>query len=220
MVAMNQATLTTKGSTRARMVWCSKRVAAYAGLLLGPSMAAVFWLSHKPAYIEAEYALGALSVFLFFFFSIGLYLGARLKRPNEGEFDFRSEYARRKHERKAQRVDKKSNSWWDSFDCSGLGDLLVVDEGILGFLLGIVLALVVLGLLAALAYVFAQFGIDPFAVLGGGIGWILYRGFRRVFLGRRGCAGNLPASLANAAGFTLLYTGWGFLLIEILKRTL
>lgn len=203
------------------MVWCSKRIAIYAGLLIGPSVAAVFWLGHKPAHVEIEWALGILAAFLFLFFTVGLYRGARLKRPGESEIDARTVYQRRKAERTARRNRDKNEkgSWWDLLDgVPDIADLFAADEGCIGILVGALIAVVVVGLLAFLAYIFAQLGIDPFAVVAGGLGWVIYRGFRRVFLGRRGCAGNLGASLANSAGFTLLYTGWGFLLIEVLKR--
>jgi hypothetical protein len=94
------------------------------------------------------------------------------------------------------------------------------DEGCLGALVGLVLAVVVGILLVFVLWILMYLGIVLWLFLLMAVAWVFYLALRQVFAKSRVCQGNLRASLGHALLYTLLYTGWLFALVFIAQGLL
>jgi hypothetical protein len=98
------------------------------------------------------------------------------------------------------------NGWDGSLPDLDVGDadgcLGVLAAAVLWIAVGILLVFVLWGLLN----VFLAVLLTVVA----GLYWIFYRALRQILARGRRCRGNLGLSMAYAAFFTLLYTGWLF----------
>lgn len=167
----------------------------------------VLALGHRSVVTELEITTALLAVLLFVFLTAGLYLGVRL----EDDPFFRGGWKPFKRP--------------DLSDLSSAGDFISDDWGGEGFL-GVILAILAwIGIaIGALLFLFLLgnmlWGIVAFLVIM--LYWIFYRAYRYVFLKGSSCRGRPGLSLLYGGLFTLLYTGWVFVLLAagswILRR--
>jgi hypothetical protein len=194
-----------------------------------PVVAAValiaFWRSTSPVIVELQITLYIVAVVLFGFLMVALYQGVRVQRSRSDRPGWRPLLRRNKGEQPLITAD-------DALDVAGvaadvlssidvkdidLPDLSDGGDDLVGCLLAIVfwigvtlVIIIVLPILIELVWAVAFILI---AVLY----WIFYRALRVVFIRSRQCRGNWPRSLGYAGFYTLLYTGWLFVVLLIVK---
>lgn len=190
-------------STKPRyLVWSTKTIVLISLPMVALTAVLVFWLSKSSAWIEWQLTLLILSVCLFVFLTVGLYLGVRLKRlaPVTGR-------------------SANLNDLGLPLDVSGpavapmhvdLPGLPDVGDDLVGCLLSIVLWLVVTILVAVVFWLAMQILIVGLPALLLGIYWVYYRALRIVFGKSRVCKGKLLPSLGYGLLYTTLYMGWLF----------
>lgn len=182
----------------------------------------VFVLSDRSIFVESQITLAVISLCLFVFLATGLYRGVRLERPAKDELDRSVEqYETRKTTTGHHPADifgllfsfgpTTSHVDLPHIDLPGSSD---VGDDLVGCLLSLVLWIVVLGLLAILIWMLAQFiaALPIFAVV---LYWIFYRALRVVFARSKVCQGRLLRSMGYGLLYTMLYTGWIFALLSI-----
>ncbi|SEB59214.1 hypothetical protein [Paenibacillus sp. GP183] len=161
----------------------------------------VFLIGHRSVFIKLELTLGILALVLFCFFCLGLYMGFRMQNDpffKEGWKPFKGK--------------------WDSLDLSSAGSLMpfeIVGEGLWGFLLSILAWIAFSLVMVLLLFLIGNmlWGVIFFMIVM--LYWLFYRAYRNVFLKSRYCRNRAWRSLAYGSLYTVLYTGWAFLLLQV-----
>jgi len=155
----------------------------------------VFVLGHKSVFVELKRTLIVISILLFLFLTIGLYKGIRIK--NDPLITGKWQFFR----------------GLDIFDVGSHLDVLEFADGIVTFILSLILWLILSAVLLILILVLANVIWGAIFILGIIVYWVFYRAFRLVFLKSRICQGNLVLSLRYSLWYTFLYTGWIYVLV-------
>lgn len=160
----------------------------------------VFAIGHRSILVELEITTGVLAVVLFTFLSFGLYRGVRLQ--NDPLF----------------KEGWKPFGKWDILDFASAGDLFPVEfsgEGLIGIVLTVLAWIAITIVVLILIFLVGNmlWGIIVFmAVM---LNWLFYRAYRNVFLKGRACSNRAGLSLAYGGLYTVLYTAWAFILLQI-----
>jgi hypothetical protein len=185
----------------------------------------VFWRSTSPAIVELQITLYFVAAVLFVFLAIALYQGVRVQRSRADRPAWRPLWRRNKNERPLITAD-------DALDVAGvaadvlsgidvkdidLPDLSDGGDDLAGCLLAIVLWIGVTLLIIIVLPILIEVAWAAVFVFIAVLYWIFYRALRVVFMQSRQCRGNWPRSLGYAALYTLLYTGWLFVVVLIVK---
>jgi hypothetical protein len=185
----------------------------------------VFWRSTSPVIVELQITLYIVAAVLFAFLTIALYQGVRVQRSRTDRPNWRSLLRRNQDEQPRITADAALDVAGVAADVIGSIDVKDIDlpdlsdggDDLVGCILAIVLwigvtlvIIIVLPLLIELVWAVAFILI---AVLY----WIFYRALRVVFIQSRRCQGNWPRSLGYAGFYTLLYMGWLFVVLLIVK---
>jgi hypothetical protein len=177
-------------------IWNPRTVTAVAVLVIGICTTIVLVAGKRSLFIELELALGLVSICVFWFLTVGLYRGIRLRKDR-----FPSPSA--PQEKPSESFDFPDLPVWD------FGD----EIGCLGPILGLIFAAIAfIGLLVVIYWAM------PYLVVGvlfliAAIYWVFYIALRRVFVLSRRCRGNWGLSTLYGAGYTGLYTAWLFLVL-------
>lgn len=151
---------------------------------------------------RAEVTAAALAGLIFLFLAYALYTGGRIRKQDrppvkvEGRLGLGDV---------AQAADP---SWLPDvgFDA---GD----DAGCLGVVIGILVSVVVAVAIVVLVWLLASLVIPGLLLVLLGLWWVTRLALRQAFSKSRICRGNLANSLRYALLYTLLYTGWLFLVL-------
>ena len=189
-------------------VWSVKSI-AWLGLgTLVLTLAIVAAVGRQSLIVELEWTLSIVSAALFLMLLIGLYRGVRLREGDQP----------------ALGLDKGEIADWIP-DGNSMPDLSsaidgfdVGDDGCLGAIVGFLLSIVVMLVLVGLLWLFLQVAAIVLFVVVAAIYWILHLALRQVFAHSPDCHGNLARSLGYASLYTLLYTGWLFVLLLLIAR--
>lgn len=213
----------TTAKARRYPIWSTRVVLLISLPVIATITVLVFVLSDRSIFVESQITLAIISLCLFGFLTTGLYRGVRLERPGKEELD-----------RSVQQFESRSQSTGSApsnlftllfsfgppdlshFDLPKIDLKDVPDAGddLVGCLVTLVLWIVVLALLAVLVWLLAQF-IAALPVFVVALSWIFYRALRVVFARSRACRGRLLRSMGYGLLYTLLYTGWIFILLTI-----
>jgi hypothetical protein len=186
-------------------VWSVKTITVIAILVIALTAASVFLIGKKPLFFETELTLAIIAAVLFVFLSVGLYRGVRVKRRDVAGVDTKGVASL------GEMVEALPNP-------SGLPDGMDADEGCLGVLVGLVVAVFVGIVLLFLLWLLLNVGILLAVFLVAALSWVFYLALRQIFAKSRVCKGNLAASLGYALVYTVLYTGWLFALVWAAHR--
>lgn len=211
-------------------VWSTRIVVLISVAVIVTITLLVFALSDRSIFVESQISLGIIALCLFAFLTIGLYRGARLERPGKDELD-------RSVENLEGGRGKVNPSWVDFLDALfafgppdvshaqlphfemphidlGGGSDLGSGDDLLGCLGGLVLWIVVMILIVAAVWLLAQ-AIAVLPVIVVMLYWVFYRALRVVFARSKTCRGRLLRSTGYGLLYTILYTGWVFVLLWI-----
>lgn len=209
-------------------VWNTKKVMTIAIPVLVVITFLVYALSNRSFIVETERALIAISICLFLFIAFGLYSGVQIQNPGkdlELEQDgFRSPGV------------GASPDWTDvlsamfyftppdlskiefpKIDLDGIPD---GSDDLVGCLLSIVLWIVAAIVITFLVWAFAQIMAIVLPLLGVGLYWIFYRALKLVFSRSAECCKQIGPTLKYSLVYTVLFTGWLFVVLEVSKRVL
>jgi hypothetical protein len=161
----------------------------------------IFYFGHKSILSEIQIIIGIVSLILFLFLFWGLYNGFRLK----------------KEKIKFPTIKYNSLDSLDCADCGGCDDCAGLGDDLFG-----AVAAVVLWILVTIFSVIILTTVLPiiwalFVSLGLVIYWLFYRAMRHVFINAVKCRGNVLNSIIYSLFYTILYSGWLFRIISIIK---
>jgi hypothetical protein len=146
---------------------------------------------HRTIFQNSILSITILSIGFFFFLTIGLYNGVKLK-DDIGKL-----------------TDKINPSNLPDFSHIGEGrDFLDVGDGIGGIIISIVIWILVTFLIGLFLWLFGVVlwsGIIVFVAM---LYWIFFRALRLVFKNSNKCKGNLATSLSYGFLYTILYNFW------------
>jgi len=144
---------------------------------------------HQTLFENSILSVSILSIIFFLFFTIGLYKGIKLK-DNLGKV--------------TDKIKPLDLSSLASVDIGFIG----IGDGIEGILAGILLWIVgtiLVAIVFSLLFTVIWAGMIIFVAV---LYWAFFRAFRLVFKNSNRCKGNLIASIAYGAGYTMLYNFW------------
>ncbi len=180
----------------------------------------VFWRSTSPFIVEFQITLYSVAAVLFGFLTAALYKGVRVQRSPADRPVWRSLRNRFKQPKiSADDVGDAVSTVADvasSADIFDLPDLSGGDD-LLGCLFSIVLWVIVAVLIIILLPIVIELLWAVLFILIAVLYWIFYRALRVVFIQSRECRGNWLRSVGYAGFYTLLYTGWLFVVVQIAK---
>jgi lysylphosphatidylglycerol synthetase-like protein (DUF2156 family) len=183
----------------------------------------VFWRSPSPFIVELQITLYIVAAVLFGFLTIALYQGVRVQRSPADRPVWRSLRKRFKRPKisggdvadaASLVVDVASNIDISEIDLPDLSDS---GDDLMGCLFSIVLWVVVAVLIIILLPIVLELVWAVAFILVAVLYWIFYRALRVVFSQSRKCRGNWLRSVGYAGFYTLLYTGWLFVVVLIVK---
>ncbi|MCX7709846.1 MAG: DUF2244 domain-containing protein [Clostridia bacterium] len=184
----------------------SRFLSIITGIVIGLIFIIVFLVGHKSALIELQITLSVISGILFIFLFLGLYKGIKIKAKHItfGSWKFLS---------------KDSLTDLSGIDVPDIGFPDMVDgiDDIAGVIMAILLWIVVAIVLVAFLFFVANilWGVIFFLLVA--LYWIFYRAYRQVFIKSRKCIGNLRFSLLYSLYYTILYTGWIFIITFVVR---
>jgi hypothetical protein len=149
-----------------------------------------------------EITLTAVALFMFAFLAIGLYYGARIRKKETVHGDLQLVGT--------GGVFKGSG---DASGCLDIGSFADLGDGCSEAIGGIIVGILLLIVLIIGIWVFINVGLIVIFLLSIAVGWIFHRAIRQVFSKSRRCRGDLVNSLYFAAIYTILYTGWLFIIL-------
>jgi len=181
-------------------VWSAWAIGVVAAIDIAVTAVLVFILGHRSFLAEAELTAGIIAITLFLFLTYGLYRGIRVRKeavtlPSGGDFPL------------SDAADAVLNVGW--VDPTALG--FDIDSGCLGVVVGVLVAILVMVLLVVLGWLLLPVVWGVLAVLILAVFWVFNRALRQVFARSRRCRGDRAASLGYAFLYTVLYTGWLFI---------
>lgn len=171
---------------------------------------------HRSLLTEFMIVLGILALSLFLFLFWGLYRGVRLDKKHPV-------YKKEKRDGDVSIDIPNGNGGSDkSADCGGGdagGAAPDATPGIdIGFDLGEFTFILLAGIAVIAAIVFiVMFLPDIIFVIFLGFYWLFYMAYRLVFRYSRRTKGDISKSLLYSIGYTIIYTGWFFILIQVIK---
>lgn len=183
-------------------VWSVKTITATTLFVVGVTAAPVFLAGKRSIFVETELTLAILAAALFAFLAVGLYRGVRVRRKDLPGTDVKGFGA--------ENMDfsfDNLGSLPDGLDGGDEGCLAVVGALLLAAIAGLLLVLVL--------WVLINLGIVVWVFLLAATAYVFYLALRQVFAKSRVCRGNLPASLGYALWYTILYTGWLFVVVWV-----
>lgn len=146
---------------------------------------------HRTLFENSILSTSILSIAFFLFLTIGLYNGIKLKDD-------------------LGKITDKINI--DSMpDVSGLemsGDMLDVDEGIAGIIIGIIAWLLFSVILILFIWFFSAIVWAMVLAFAAMLYWIFFRALRLVFKNSNKCKGKIMSSMLYGLGYTILYNFW------------
>ncbi len=183
----------------------------------------VFWRSASPFIVELQITLYIVAAVLFGFLTVALYKGVRVQRSPADRPVWRSLRDRFKRPKisAADTADAASviADVASSIDLSNidLPDLSDSGDDLLGCVFSIVLWVIVAALIIILLPIIIEVVWAVLFLFVAVLYWIFYRALRVVFMQSRRCRGNWLSSAGYAGFYTLLYTGWLFVVTLIVK---
>ena len=163
---------------------------------------------HRSLYANAIITTTILTAIFFFFITLGLYKGWKLKETvgKVKEF-FKLKFSSRlQNDNTSHSFDILSTM---EFGDDGEGCLVSIIYWILAGIIG-----------AVLLVIFGEFFFGIITFLGAVIYWLVYRSFRLIFKNSPKCIGNLYKSVTVAAKFTILYFAWIYIIIFLSNKFL
>ena len=164
----------------------------------------IIWLQglneERSIWRNGQYSTALLAVFFFLFLTIGLYNGFKL-RDNLGKIIDKFRW-------KKPDIDLDISS----------GDLPDLGDGIGGIIMGIIMWIIFSIALVVLIWIFGAVFWFSILLLMALLYWIFFRALRLVFKKSKECKGNLSSSILYGAGYTLLYSGWLFVILFIAEH--
>jgi small-conductance mechanosensitive channel len=157
-------------------------------------LAVWFWGlgQHKTLFENSLWSTSILSLFFFLFLSINLYRDVKLK-DNLGKI--------------TDNINRDSLPSFDGFDISGM-DIPDAGEGVLGFLLGLLLWLLVSIILVTLIVLLGTIVWIIILLFAAMLYWIFFRALRFAFRHGRQTKNNLKLSIGYALLYTVFYNCW------------
>ncbi len=183
----------------------------------------VFWRSASPFIVELQITLYIVAAVLLGFLMIALYKGTRVQRSPTDRPVWRSLRNRFKRPKISADDAVDAASMIDDVASSidipniDLPDLSDSGNDLLGCLFSIVLWVIVAALIVILLPIIIEVAWAVLFLLIAVLYWIFYRALRIVFIYSRRCHGNWLRSTGYAGFYTLLYTGWSFVVVQIIK---
>lgn len=184
----------------------------------------VFWRSTSPFLVELQITLYIVAAVLFGFLTAALYRGVRVQRSPADRPVWRSLRNRFKRpEISADDVADTAGVAADVVSSIGVSNIDLPDlsdsgDDLVGCLLSIVLWVAVAALVIILLPIVIELVWAVLFILIAVLYWIFYRALRVVFLQSRKCRGSWLRSAGYAGFYTLLYTGWLFVVMLIVKE--
>ncbi len=183
----------------------------------------VFWRSTSSFIVELQITLYIVAAVLLGFLTVALYKGVRVQRSPADRPVWRSLRNRfkRPHISADDAIDAAGvvADVASSIDISNLDlpDLSDSGDDLVGCLVSIVLWVAVAALIIVLLPIIVEVVWAVLFLLVAVLYWIFYRALRVVFIQSRKCRGNWLRSTGYAGFYTLLYTGWLFVVVLIVK---
>lgn len=184
-------------------VWSARTITLLSLFTLALTAALVYALGHRSLLVETDRLLAVTSLALFTFLTVGLYKGARVRHDLDPT-DFR-----------AVSFDRLGDLTPDLASAPDCPLDLVGDDlggGLLGLLFSLLLSVVLLLAFVTVGWLLINLGLGLTFLLLLALGYAFSRALRQVFSHRHTTRGRLAPSLAYAVLYTLLYTGWLFVL--------
>ncbi len=183
----------------------------------------VFWRSASPFIVEFQITLYIVAAVLLGFLTIALYKDVRVQRSPADRPVWRS--LRNRLKRPKISADNVADAVGVVADVASSIDISNIDlpdlpdggDDLVGCLFSIVLWIVVAVLIVILLPIIVEVAWAVLFLLIAVLYWIFYRALRVVFIYSRRCRGNWLRSTGYAGFYTLLYTGWSFVVVQIIK---
>jgi len=178
--------------------WSAKSTFIYSLALTGLVACLVLAIGKRSVWFELELTVTILALCFFAFLCYVLYHGVEVDENERFDFTWM----------------EPPDSLADLVDGQGL-DLadLPFDEGPLGCILGLLATLVFIGLLPLLLWIGVNLAIATTAVLVLPMFYLYRRSLRHVVKRGEACRGDLGKSAASAALYTVLGSGWLYLVL-------
>lgn len=167
----------------------------------------VYFLGDRSLFVETPIILGLISMFLFVFLFVGLYKDIRLIADLPSPRDWKG----------VELTDISSGS----LDTSGFSDSGSEGGGLLEALLAPILSfviwLVASIVITLLGWLLINVVLGMVFMLVILIFWVFYHALQLVFRHAGDCRGNLGKSLWVSGWHTVLFTGWTFLVVSLIR---
>lgn len=164
----------------------------------------LFFIGEKSMFQKLTITFRIISGCLFLFLFFGLYKGIGIKEENLDVGGFAK-----------KKMSLSKADFWDfadtvvDFDClEGDGIFITILAIIAWLLMSILLGILLTFVWGALISLFVM------------IYWLFYRALKKVFDKGEYCNGDLARSLIVALIYTVLYTGWGYLIVACFSKNL
>lgn len=208
-------------------VWNTKSVMVLAVPVLTFITILVYGISNRSFIVETERALLAISACLFLFFAYGLYSGVQIQHPGK-ELELEQDgFERRGGTSGIDWGNLLSTMLYIAPDLSKIELPKIEFDGIpdggddlVGCLLSIVLWVVAAIVITLLVWAIAQVLSVVLPLLGVALYWLFYRALKLVFSKSAECCKQFGPTLKYSLLYTLLFTGWLFVVLEISKQWL
>lgn len=183
----------------------------------------VFWRSTSPFIVELQIILYIVAAALFGFLAAALYKGVHVQRSPTDRPVWRSLRNRFKRpeisggdvmDAASVVADVASNIDLSDIDLPDLSD---GGDDLVGCLFSIVLWVAVAALIIILLPIVIELVWAVAFIVIAGLYWIFYRALRVVFWQSHKCRGNRLRSAGYAGFYTLLYIGWLFVVVLMVK---
>ncbi|HSD84991.1 MAG TPA: hypothetical protein VLG46_14080, partial [Anaerolineae bacterium] len=183
----------------------------------------VFWRSAGPFIVELQITLYIVAAVLLGFLTVALYKGVRVQRSPADRPVWRS--LRHRFKRPPISAGDVADAAGTVIDVASSVDISDIDlpdlpdggDDLVGCLFSIGLWVVVAVLIITLLPVVLEVVWAVLFLLIAVLYWIFYRALRVVFIQSRKCRGNWLRSVGYAGFYTVLYTGWLFVVVLIVK---
>jgi len=170
----------------------------------------VFILGKKSFFTELQISVGIISLILFFIMYLGLYFGYGIKKAQFKDL-------------KEQIIDylKTRKLKADLSTLSGVDGVAgLLGEGLIGVIIIFVLGILVAGIFILLFVFLIEYMVGIVAGIFIFINFIIYISLKKVFKYSIICKGSFLKSLIYSTKYTVLYSGWIFVIIWIMKYKL
>lgn len=187
---------------RPRPRWSIRTTSVAALAIVAIASVLTLLVLRKPLWVELEALTGLLSVVVFMFFGHVLYRGIRFNKHERFDFSLRT---------------VSLQDVWDGaasgVDGADLLEAVDAGDGIIGFLVGLLVSLVLIVGLGLVLWIGLNVVFNAVIVVSIPLFYFFRRSLRHVVVRGRTCRGNLPRSFRVAAWMTFFYMGWFYSLI-------